>query len=80
MIVRDFYLVSVPVLEDEADPVLVIDAYRPLTFPVTTKLVEPVAGRNPHLLHIAYLIKLRQLTKRPYSTMGWASIQRLVMV
>src|ERR671920_2209281 len=65
MVVGSLNLVRVPVLEAQADTVLVVDPYRPLAFTVSTQSVEPVSRWYLQLLDALDLVKLRQLELGP---------------
>ena len=65
MVVGGLNIVGVPVLEAEADAVLVVDPYRPLAFTVSTQGVEPVPRRYLQLLDALDLVELRQLELGP---------------
>jgi hypothetical protein len=65
MVVRSFYIIGVSVLESEADPVLIVNADRPLTFSISAQLVEPVSGWNLQLFRALNPVELRQLALCP---------------
>ena len=44
MIVHDLHIVSVPVVPDEADAILIVDPNAVLPTPVARERLEPVAG------------------------------------
>ena len=61
MVVSGLYVVGVPALEAEADTVLLVDTYSPLTLTVSTQSVESVSGRYLQLLNALDLVELREL-------------------
>ena len=63
MIVRDFYIQRITVLETKAYAPLVVDAHVPLSSAVAFQCFEPIARRGAHLLYDQRQVKLHQLAQ-----------------
>ena len=60
MVVGDFHVERVTILPHKAHPELIVDSDTVLSFTITGKLFEPVAGRNPQILQLRGRMELLQ--------------------
>ena len=71
MVVRNLDVVGIPVDEPETDAPLVVDGDGMLSFPVSLKFVESVAGRNLQVLEARRQVDVLQLSRRPLGDLLW---------
>jgi hypothetical protein len=64
VVVGDFNLVDIAVPPIKADSILVVDPNAMLPFPISTKTLQPVSGRDREFLKIANAIQLVQFSTR----------------
>lgn len=65
MVVAEFNLVCVALLEPEADPPLVIDGDGVLTGTIPLEGVQTIAGRDTKVLQLGSGVERLQLSQRP---------------
>lgn len=65
VIIRNFDIVSITFNEPEADPPLIVDRDRVLSFPVSPELVESIAQRNPKVIQTRRQVDVLQLSPCP---------------
>jgi len=53
VIVHDLHIVGVPVVPDETDPVLIVDANAVLATPVARERLEPVARKHRQVAELS---------------------------
>ena len=61
MIVHDLHIVSVPVVPDEADAILIVDPNTVLSTPVACERLEPVAWECSKVTEVVGRMKLLKL-------------------
>ena len=61
MIVDDLHIVSVPVVPDEADAILIIDPNAVLAAPVARECLEPVTRERRQVAEFSSCVQLLQL-------------------
>lgn len=65
MVIHDFNVVSVALIEAETHAPLLVNANTPLFLPIPCQLFQPIGWRYPQILQTGGIVQLQQPHSRP---------------